>query len=78
MSYARTPEARASVRARSACGLFVQAFSRSVLNDSLEGYRVVLITEPKLPAWAKALGADPVQVHASVGNRQSVFVRSDR
>ena len=53
-------------------------FSRSVLNDSLEGYRVVLITEPKLPAWAKALGADPVQVHASVGNRQSVFVRSDR
>jgi len=49
-----------------------------VLNDSLEGYRVALIAEPKLPAWAKALGADPVQVHASVGNRHWVLVRSDR
>ena len=78
MSYARTPEARAPVRARSASGLFVQAFSRSVLNDSLEGYRVLLITEPKLPAWAKALGAGSVQVHSSVGNRQWALLRSDR
>jgi hypothetical protein len=55
-----------------------QTFFRSVLNDSLEGYEVALVAEPKLPAWAKALGAEPVDVHASVGNRQWILVRSDR
>jgi hypothetical protein len=55
-----------------------QAFFRSVLDDSLEGYDVAFVAGPELPAWAVALGAEPVQVHASVGNRQWVFVRSDR
>jgi hypothetical protein len=67
-----------AVGERAQADMDAQAFFPSVLNDSLEGYRVVLITEPKLPAWAKALGADSVQVHSSVGNRQWVLLRSDR
>ena len=70
--------AESAVGERAQADMDAQAFFRSVLNDSLEGYRVALITEPKLPAWAKALGADSVQVHSSVGNRQWVLVRSDR
>jgi hypothetical protein len=54
-----------------------QAFFRAVLSDSLDGYEVVFIGEPKLPSWAKALGAQPVQVHASVGNRQWILRRSN-
>ena len=53
-----------------------RAFFSSVLSDSLDGYDVVFIAEPKLPAWAKTLGAQPVQVHASVGNRQWILRRS--
>jgi hypothetical protein len=70
--------AESAVGERAQADMDAQAFFRSVLNDSLEGYRVALITEPKLPAWAKALGADSVQVHSSVGNRQWVLVRSNR
>jgi hypothetical protein len=70
--------AEPAVGERAQADMDAQAFFGSVLNDSLEGYRVALITEPKLPAWAKALGADSVQVHSSVGNRQWVLVRSDR
>ena len=70
--------AESAVRERAQADMDAQAFFRSVLNDSLEGYRVALITEPKLPAWAKALGAGSVQVHLSVGNRQWVLLRSDR
>jgi len=54
-----------------------QAFFSSVLSDSLDGYEVAFIAEPELPAWAKALGAEPVQVHASVGNRQWILRRSN-
>jgi len=53
-----------------------QAFFRAVLSDSLDGYEVIFVAEPKLPTWAKALGAQPVQVHASVGNRQWILRRS--
>ncbi len=53
-----------------------QAFFSSALSDSLDGYEVVFIAEPKLPHWAKTLGAEPVQVHASVGNRQWILRRS--
>jgi hypothetical protein len=52
-----------------------QAFFRAVLSDSLDGYEVVFIAEPQLPTWAKALGAQPVQVHASVGNHQWILRR---
>ena len=55
-----------------------QAFFQSVLSDSLEGYEVAFIAEPKLPFWAEVLGAEPAEVHASVGNRQWILVRSDR
>ncbi len=53
-----------------------QAFFRSVLSDTLDGYEVVFVAEPELPSWAKMLGAEPVQVHASVGNRQWILRRS--
>ena len=55
-----------------------QTFFRAVVNDSLNGYEVALIAGPKLPAWAEAFGLQPVQVHASVGNRQWILRRSDR
>lgn len=66
----------AAVGKRSQSDIDAQTFFRSVLSDSLEGYEVVLIAEPALPAWAKTLGAEPVQVHASVGNRQWILRRS--
>ncbi|MBT8469992.1 MAG: glycosyltransferase family 39 protein [Deltaproteobacteria bacterium] len=52
-----------------------QAFFRAVLGDSLDGYEVVAIAEPQFTDWVKALGAEPVQVHASVGNRQWILRR---
>jgi hypothetical protein len=66
------------VAARQHADADAQAFFRSVLNDSLEGYEVAFVAEPKLPAWAEMIGAEPVEVHASVGNRQWILVRSDR
>ena len=55
-----------------------QTFFRAVMNDSLNGYEVALIAGPKLPSWAETFGLRPVQVHASVGNRQWILRRSDR
>jgi hypothetical protein len=70
--------AEAAVGKRAQADMDAQVFFRSVLNNALEGYRVAFIAEPTIPAWAEALGAAPVQVHASVGNRQWILVRSDR
>jgi hypothetical protein len=70
--------AEPAVGERAQADMDAQAFFGSVLNDSLEGYRVALIAEPRLSAWAEALGAEPVQVHSSVGNRQWILVRSER
>ena len=70
--------AEAAVGKRAQANMDAQVFFRSVLNNALEGYRVAFIAEPTIPAWAEALGAAPVQVHASVGNRQWILVRSDR
>ena len=70
--------AESAVGERAQADTDAQAFFRSVLSDSLEGYELVFVAEPKLPPWAKALGAEPVQVHASVGNRQWILRRSDR
>ena len=53
-----------------------QSFFRAILDDALDGYEVVRVAEPRLPAWATALGLQPVQVHASVGNRQLILRRS--
>ena len=74
----REGEAAPTVAARQHADDDAQAFFRSVLNDSLEGYEVAFVAEPQLPAWAEMFGAEPVQVHASVGNRQLILVRSDR
>jgi hypothetical protein len=54
-----------------------QRFFRAVMNDALNGYEVALIAEPKLPAWANAIGLEPVQVHASVGYGVRILRRSD-
>jgi hypothetical protein len=70
--------AESAVGERAQANMDARAFFRSVLSDSLEGYKVALVAGPKLPVWAEALGAEPVQVHASVGNRQWILVRSDR
>jgi hypothetical protein len=69
--------AAAAVGQRFQSDMDAQTFFRSVLSDSLDGYEVVFIAEPKLPAWAERLGAKPVRVHASVGNRQWILRRSD-
>ena len=55
-----------------------QRFFESILDDSLNGYEVVSIVEPAMPAWAIALGLQPVQVHQSVGNRQWILERTKR
>ena len=73
----RAGMAEAAVGERFQSDMDAQTFFRSVLSDSLDGYEVVFVAEPKLPAWAARLGARPVQVHASVGNRQWVLRRSD-
>ena len=67
-----------AVLARQYADQDAQSFFRGVLDGSLNGYEVVLIAEPKLPGWTRWLGAEPVQVHASVGNRQWVLRRVDR
>jgi len=54
-----------------------QAFFAAVMNDSLNGYEVVMIAKPRFPAWISALGLEPVQVHESVGNRQRILRRKD-
>ena len=53
-------------------------FFSAAINDALNGYEVAWIAAPELPAWATALGMQPVQVHASVGDRQWILRRSDR
>jgi hypothetical protein len=70
--------AESAVGKRTQADMDAQVFFRSVLNDSLEGYEVALVAVPRLPAWAAMLRAEPVDVHASVGNRQWILVRSDR
>ena len=55
-----------------------QTFFTAVLGDALNGYEVVFVAEPMLPEWATALGLQPVQVHASVGNRQWILRRVER
>ena len=74
----RAGAAEPAVGERAQADADAQAFFRSVLSDSLDGYEVVLVAGPTLPRWAESLGAEPVQVHASVGNRQWVLRRSER
>lgn len=53
-----------------ACDFFGAATS-----DTLTGYRLEFVAEPRLPSWAFALGARPVVVHGSTGRRLWVLVR---
>jgi hypothetical protein len=55
-----------------------QEFFRAIMNDALNGYEVALVAEPAFPAWARAIGLEPVQVHASVGTDVRILRRSDR
>ncbi|MFW2389882.1 MAG: ArnT family glycosyltransferase, partial [Polyangiales bacterium] len=73
----RAGMAAPAVGARAQADLDAQSFFRSALNDSLEGYEVVLVAAPALPKWTRVLGAEPVRVHASVGNRQFVLRRAE-
>lgn len=70
--------AESAVIERAQADLDAQSFFRAVLNDSLDGYKLEFIAAPELPKWAETLGAEPVRVHASVGNRQFVLRRSQR
>ena len=76
----RLPEGRAAsvVQERAHADADAQGFFRSALDGSLGGYEVVMVAEPDLPAWAVSLGAEPVEVHASVGKRVWILARSDR
>ena len=68
--------AESAVGERAQADVDARVFFQSVLNDSLDGYEVVRVVGPTLQPWAQALGAEPVEVHASVGNRQWILVRS--
>jgi len=50
-----------------------QAFFRAVLDDSLDGYALVFVAGPTLPAWASTLGAEPVVIHGSTGSSSWVL-----
>jgi len=67
-----------AVRRRTQSDEDARAFFGAVLDDSLDGYEVVFVAKPALPAWARALGAEPVHVHESVGHWQWVLRRTDR
>jgi hypothetical protein len=68
--------AESTVGERAQADIDARVFFQSVLSDSLEGYEVVRVVGPTLHPWAETLGAEPVEVHASVGNRQWILVRS--
>jgi hypothetical protein len=65
-----------AVHARRQTDEDAREFFRAALNDALNGYEVAFVAEPELPlaAW----GFQPVQVHASVGNRQWILRRVER
>ena len=72
----REGQATPTVLAKNQADRDAQTFFESILDDSLNGYEVVSIVEPVMPAWAIALGLQPVQVHQSVGNRQWILERT--
>lgn len=74
----REGETAPTVLAKNLADRDAQRFFESVLHDSLNGYEVVSIVEPAMPAWAIALSLQPVQVHQSVGNQQWILERTQR
>lgn len=70
--------ARQAVRKRRQADLDARAFFGSVLDDSLDDYEVIFVAKPSLPAWARALGAQPARVHESVGRWQWILRRANR
>lgn len=51
------------------------AHFKALLHDRLPGYKLVLRSLPRLPAWAVALGAKPAEIHGSTGVPMLVFAR---
>lgn len=66
------------VRRRTQADSDARSFFGAALTDTLDGYQLVLLAKPTLPAWARALGAEPVHLHESVGHWQWVLRRTDR
>lgn len=54
-----------------------RAFFQSAMADELQGYRLVLAAEPRLPGWAASLGAQPIRIHGSTGEVAWVLRRVD-
>ena len=54
-----------------------RAFFQSAMADQLPGYRLVLTAEPRLPAWAESVGAEPIRMHGSTGERVWLLRRVD-
>ena len=50
-------------------------FFTEALSDRLDGYRITFVAAPRLPRWAVALGAEPVKIHGSTGERVWVLTR---
>jgi hypothetical protein len=69
-------EVESAVLARQKADADAQRFFAAISSDALNGYEVAFVAEPRLPTWATKLGLQPVQVHASVGNRQWILRRT--
>jgi hypothetical protein len=72
----RAGEAETAVLAQQKADSDARTFFSAILNDALNGYEVAFVAQPTLPQWATKLGLQPVQVHASVGNRQWILRRT--
>jgi len=52
-------------------------FVRAAVADRLPGYHRALLARPRLPAWAVALGLEPVPIQATTGLSLWVLVRNE-
>jgi hypothetical protein len=52
------------------------AFVRAAVADALPGYRVASVATPALPAWLRALGAEPIRLHGATGSHVWVLRKS--
>ncbi len=50
-------------------------FVRLATSNELPGYHIALVARPSLPAWAHALGLDPVRLHSTTGIVTWILVR---
>jgi hypothetical protein len=52
------------------------SFFAAALGGTLSGYRIALRARPRLPAWATALGAEPIRIHSCTAREVWVLERS--